>query len=274
MTFIPPLLIEFPRIDPVAIAIGPFSIRWYALAYIAGIVLGWQLMKVIARRPPKLMSADQCDDFVTWCTLGIVLGGRIGQVLFYQPGYYLQHPLEIIMIWRGGMAFHGGLIGVLLAIWWSGRQTGAGFLRVGDVVASVVPIGLFFGRIANFVNGELWGRVADVPWAMVFPDAGPWPRHPSQLYEAALEGAVLFAILMVLVFRTRLRERPGFIGGAFLVGYAIARSVCEFFREPEVDDVFGLITMGQFLSLPMVLGGLWLMVTARPMKRPTPPAPG
>ena len=152
-----PLLIDYPEFDPVAIALGPISIRWYALAYITGIVLGWQLMKVIARRPPWLMSDDQCDDFVVWCTLGIVLGGRIGHVIFYQPLFYLEHPLEIVMVWRGGMSFHGGLLGVFVAIWWTARQAKVGFLRLGDVVAPVVPIGLFFGRIANFINGELWG---------------------------------------------------------------------------------------------------------------------
>jgi len=269
-----PLLIQFPEFSPIAIEIGPIAIRWYALAYIAGIVLGWQLMKVIARRPPKLMTDEQCDDFVVWCTLGIVLGGRIGHVIFYQPLFYLEHPLEILMVWRGGMSFHGGLLGVFVAIWWTGRRTGAGFLRVGDAVASVVPIGLFFGRIANFVNGELWGRITDVSWAMVFPTGGPFPRHPSQLYEAFLEGLVLLAVMMVLVFRTRLRERPGFIGGAFLVGYALARSFCELFREPDANLGFlwGGITMGQLLSLPMIVVGAWLMWRAKPLTGERRPA--
>jgi phosphatidylglycerol:prolipoprotein diacylglycerol transferase len=269
-----PLLIEFPEFDPVAIALGPITIRWYALAYITGIVLGWQLMKVIARRPPKVMSDEQCDDFVVWCTLGIVLGGRLGHVVFYQPLFYLEHPLEIFMVWRGGMSFHGGLIGVFVAIWWTGRQVGAGFLRLGDVVAPVVPIGLFFGRIANFINGELWGRITDVPWAMIFPTGGPFPRHPSQLYEASLEGIVLFSIMMVLVFRTRLRERPGFVGGAFLVCYGLARSSMEFFREPDANLGFlwDFITMGQLLSLPMIVAGAWLMWRAKPMQPEKRPA--
>jgi phosphatidylglycerol:prolipoprotein diacylglycerol transferase len=269
-----PLLIDYPEFNPVAIALGPITIRWYALAYITGIVLGWQLMKVIARRPPRLMSDEQCDDFVVWCTLGIVLGGRIGHVLFYQPLFYLEHPLEIVMVWRGGMSFHGGLIGVFVAIWWTGRRAGVGFLRLGDVVAPVVPIGLFFGRIANFINGELWGRITDVPWAMIFPTGGPIPRHPSQLYEAVCEGIVLFTIMMLLVFRTRLRDRPGFIGGAFLVLYGIARSSMEFFREPDANLGFlwDFITMGQLLSLPMIAVGAWLMWTAKPMERPPAPA--
>jgi phosphatidylglycerol:prolipoprotein diacylglycerol transferase len=263
----------FPNIDPVAIQIGPFAIKWYALAYIAGIVLGWRLLKRLARVPPRAMSDQQADDFVVWATLGVVLGGRIGYVLFYRPGHFLFHPWEIPMLWQGGMSFHGGLIGVLLAIWWFGRSNGIPFLTLGDGVAAVTPIGLFFGRIANFVNGELWGRVSDAPWAMVFPTGGPLPRHPSQLYQAFFEGVCLFAATMAFAWRPAFRARAGFVGGVFILGYAIARIVGELFREPDAQlgYILGFITMGQILSLPMVAIGAWLIVNAReaaPQTRP------
>jgi phosphatidylglycerol---prolipoprotein diacylglyceryl transferase len=263
----------FPDIDPVAIQIGPFAIKWYALAYIAGIVLGWQLLKRLSRVAPAIMSDQQADDFVVWATLGVVLGGRIGYVLFYRPGHFLFHPLEILQLWQGGMSFHGGLIGVLLAMWLFGRRYSIPFLRLGDGVAAVTPIGLFFGRIANFVNGELWGRASDMPWAMVFPTGGPVPRHPSQLYQAFFEGACLFAATMAVAWRPSLRARPGFIGGVFVFGYGVARIVGELFREPDpqLGYILGFITMGQILSVPMVAAGLWLIRNARALPAATRP---
>ena len=268
-------LIPYPEIDPVLVQLGPFAIRWYALAYIAGLVIGWRIMRTVSQQQPRLLTTAKIDDFLLWAALGVILGGRLGYVLFYRPLFYFTHPQDLIAVWQGGMSFHGGLLGVFVAIWWTARQAKVGFLRLGDVVAPVVPIGLFFGRIANFINGELWGRVTDVPWAMIFPTGGPIPRHPSQLYEAFCEGIVLFSIMMVLVFRTRLRERPGFVGGAFLVLYGLARSSMEFFREPDANLGFILldfITMGQLLSLPMIAVGLWLMWNAKPMQRPPAPA--
>ncbi|NQW12020.1 MAG: prolipoprotein diacylglyceryl transferase [Alphaproteobacteria bacterium] len=256
------LAIPFPVIDPIAVAIGPFAIRWYALAYIAGIMIGWRYALWLAARPPAYFTPKLLDDFVLYATLGVVLGGRAGYVLFYNPAYFLQNPLEIFMVWNGGMSFHGGMLGVVAAIVLFARQTKAPILAIGDIVAAAAPIGLFFGRIANFINGELFGRAAgDVPWAMVFPRGGPEPRHPSQLYEAALEGGVLFVILLVLARRPGVRARPGIVVGAFLIGYGVFRSTVEFFREPDahLGFVFALVTMGQVLSLPMILFGVFLI---------------
>lgn len=258
------LTIAFPNIDPVAIELGPFAVRWYALAYITGILLGWQYALHLIRRPPYVMSREALDDFIVWATVGIILGGRLGYVLFYKPGYYIEHPLEVLYIWHGGMSFHGGMLGVISAIILFARQRGVSMFALGDVISAVAPIGLFFGRIANFINGELFGRPTDVPWAMVFPHGGPEPRHPSQLYQAALEGIVLFAVLAVLAHRVELRRRPGFIGGAFLCGYGIARITGEFFREPDahLGFIIGPVTMGQLLSLPMLIAGAWLIVSS------------
>lgn len=251
----------FPAIDPVAIQIGPIGIRWYALAYIAGIVLGWRLAIAYAARKPEVMTRTQVDDFLVWVTVGIILGGRLGYVLFYRPGFYIYQPWEALFLWRGGMSFHGGLAGVLIAAWLFARRVGADPFRVGDMVACVAPIGLFFGRLANFINGELWGRISDVPWAMVFPTGGPLPRHPSQLYQAFLEGIVLFTVMMLIAWRPSVRARPGFAGGVFLTGYAIARIIGELFREPDpqLGFILGFVTMGQILSLPMLAVGIWLM---------------
>jgi phosphatidylglycerol:prolipoprotein diacylglycerol transferase len=205
------------------------------------------------------------DDFVTWTTLGIILGGRLGYVLFYRPGYYITAPWEALYVWQGGMSFHGGMLGVVLAALWFCRRQGLRPLRFGDRVAPVVPIGLGLGRLANFINGELWGRVTDVPWAMVFPTGGPEPRHPSQLYQAAMEGVLLFVLLNILVRIPGLREREGFVTGAFLAGYGLARLVGEVFRQPDahLGFLFAGATMGQILSLPMILAGGWLMLRAR-----------
>jgi phosphatidylglycerol:prolipoprotein diacylglycerol transferase len=259
------LAIPFPAIDPVLVEVGPLVIRWYALAYIAGIVLGWRLARRLATLRPVAATPEQIDDFVTWVTLGIILGGRLGYVLFYRPGYYLFHPLEILAVWQGGMSFHGGAVGVILAIFLFARRHRLDMLALADRTTAVVPIGLFFGRLANFINGELWGRVADVPWAMVFPHAGPEPRHPSQLYQAGLEGLALFALLMALVWNPAIRARRGFVSGAFLAGYGAARLVGELFRQPDahLGFLFAGATMGQLLSVPMVLVGAWLMLRAK-----------
>jgi phosphatidylglycerol:prolipoprotein diacylglycerol transferase len=262
----PLFAIPFPAIDPVAIAIGPVAIRWYALAYIGSLLLGWRYCLALADRPPHFVRRRDIDDFLVWATLGIVLGGRAGYVLFYNSAYYLAHPIEALYLWHGGMSFHGGALGVTLAIWAFGRARGIPLLAFADIICAAVPIGLFFGRIANFINGELFGRVTDVPWAIVFPAGGPLPRHPSQLYQAALEGAALFAVLMWLVWRPAVRARRGVLSGSFLAGYGVARSIGEMFRQPDafLGFLFAGATMGQLLSVPMILVGAWLMLRARP----------
>ena len=254
------LTIPFPAIDPVLIAIGPFAIRWYALAYIAGLLIGWRYCVAIARRPPHVIDPPLLDDFLVWVTLGVVLGGRIGYVLFYNLPYYSGNPLQALELWKGGMSFHGGAIGVVIALALFTRKHRINLLRLGDILVCAVPIGLFFGRLANFINGELYGRPTDVPWAMVFPrDPSQEPRHPSQLYEATLEGIILFTILFILQRFTRARERSGLSSGVVLMGYGIARIIGEFFREPDPQLGFilgGSITMGQLLSVPLVLIGI------------------
>jgi phosphatidylglycerol:prolipoprotein diacylglycerol transferase len=254
----------FPNLDPVALQIGPLAIRWYALAYIAGIVLGWRYAIRLTQQNPVFIDRTSLDDFIVWVTLGIILGGRLGYVFFYQPSRYLEHPLEALYVWQGGMSFHGGLIGVLLAVYLFARKRGIPGLALGDLVAIVAPIGLLFGRIANFINGELWGRQTDVAWGMIFPNGGPVPRHPSQLYEAAFEGVILFLIMAWVAERTDWRRYPGRAGGIFLCGYAVARMSGELFREPDAFLGFfiGGITMGQILSLPMLIVGLYLILTS------------
>ncbi|SLN74512.1 Prolipoprotein diacylglyceryl transferase [Oceanibacterium hippocampi] len=256
--------IPFPVIDPILLQIGPFAIRWYALAYIAGLVLGWRYLLWFARRDWTPFQDKDVDDFLVWATLGVVLGGRTGYVLFYNFGYYLQNPGDILMVWQGGMSFHGGLIGVVLAVVLFTRLRGIPTLSFGDYVACVAPIGLFFGRIANFINAELYGRVSDAPWAMVFPGGGPLPRHPSQLYEALLEGALLFLLLLLASRTPRIRQTPGAMLGILLAGYAAARMFIELFREPDpqIGFLWSGITMGQLLSLPMLLIGLWFFLRA------------
>jgi phosphatidylglycerol---prolipoprotein diacylglyceryl transferase len=258
---IPVLL--FPQIDPVIVQIGPFGIRWYAMAYIAGLVIGWRLMRRLVTQPPEVATALQVDDFLTWATLGVVLGGRLGYVFFYQPSAFLTDPIRILQVWTGGMSFHGGMLGVSLATIWFCRRNSIPLLGFADRLAVVAPIGLCFGRLANFVNGELWGRPAPdwLPWAMIFPTGGPVARHPSQLYQALLEGAVLFAVLFWLSRREWARARAGLLTGVFLLGYGLARITGEFFREPDSFLGFlpGGITMGQLLSIPMVLIGIWLI---------------
>ncbi len=262
---IPVLL--FPQFDPVLIQFGPFSIRWYALAYIASLLLGWRLVRRLVRLPPAVATPIQVDDFLTWAVLGVVLGGRLGYVLFYQPGTYLAHPLQIFAVWEGGMSFHGGMLGVATAIIVYCRRNQIPLLGFADRIAIVAPLGLGLGRIANFINGELWGRPAPdwLPWAMIFPRAGLVPRHPSQIYQALLEGLILLLLMLALSRRETLRRRFGLLTGIFLCGYAVARIIGEFFREP--DAFLGFLafgsTMGQILSVPMFLAGLWLIVRAR-----------
>jgi phosphatidylglycerol:prolipoprotein diacylglycerol transferase len=257
--------IPFPAIDPTLIEIGPIVIRWYALAYIAGIVIGWRLARVLVQRTPQVATAEQVDDYVTWATLGIILGGRLGYVLFYRPGYYVTAPWEALAVWHGGMSFHGGALGVIVATFLFARRNGIDWVGFADRIVCVVPIGLFFGRLANFINGELWGRVTDVPWAMVFPTGGPEPRHPSQLYQAGLEGICLFVVLMSLARSEWVRARPGILSGGFLAGYGVARSIGELFRQPDAHLGFLLAgaTMGQLLSVPMILAGAWLIQHGR-----------
>ena len=264
----PVLVIPYPTFDPVLLQLGPFAIRWYALAYIFGILIGWAYARLLIRST-KLwgrkapMTVTDFDDFVLWVTIGIILGGRIGYVLFYNLPYFIEHPIEIVQLWNGGMSFHGGFIGCVLAVLLFGYTRGISVLSLGDITCAVGPIGLFLGRLANFINGELWGRPTDVPWAMIFPSGGPIPRHPSQLYEAALEGLLLLAVLALLV-RGGALKRPGLIIGSFAVGYALARTFCEFFREPDAQLGFlwGGATMGQLLSVPLFLAGLCFIVYA------------
>ncbi|MGH6968487.1 MAG: prolipoprotein diacylglyceryl transferase [Stellaceae bacterium] len=260
------LAIPFPPLDPIALSLGPFVVRWYALAYIAGLVIGWRYCLWIASQKPRVARREDIDDFLVWATLGVILGGRTGYVLFYRPEFYFANPSEILKLWHGGMSFHGGALGVLVAIWLFTRQRKIPLLAFADIIAPAVPIGLFFGRIANFINDELWGRVTDVPWAMVFPsDPLHLPRHPSQLYEATLEGLVLFAILFFVLRRTDARQRPGTLSGTFLIGYAVARIIGECFRQPDANlgFIFLGITMGQILSVPVLILGGWLLWRAR-----------
>ncbi len=262
--------IPLPAIDPVAIRIGPLAVRWYALAYVAGLLLAVFYAKWILRRERffapggPFMRPEDMDDYMLWAMLGVVLGGRLGYVLFYAPSYFVTHPADIVKLWRGGMSFHGGFLGVLVATWVFARRRGIPFWRMMDVIAAATPIGLLLGRVANFINGELWGRPTDVPWAIVFPKAGAEPRHPSQLYEAALEGVVLFVVLHVLVRRGAL-TRPGLVAGVFALGYGLSRFFVEFFREPDRHLGYlccGWLTMGMVLSVPLMLIGAWLVARA------------
>lgn len=256
-------MLKYPVIDPVAIHLGPIPIHWYGISYVVGIVTAWWLLNKRAEKDFRWMP-NQVADLVFYATLGIIIGGRLGSVIFYNLPYYLAHPVDIIKINQGGMSFHGGLIGVLFAIWYFGRTTKKGFFTVSDFLAPVVPIGLFCGRIANFINGELWGAPSNLPWAMVFPGphAGGIPRHPSQLYEALLEGVLLFIILWCY----SARPRPTMsVSGLFLLGYGVFRTAVEFVREPDANIgylAFGWVTMGQVLSLPMIIAGITLLVLA------------
>ncbi len=262
--------IPYPVIDPVAFEIGPLSVRWYGLAYMVGILLGWLYGRYLVSRPELWggkppMTVAQADDFLLWITLGIVLGGRLGFVLFYEPSFFWQNPAEIPAVWHGGMSFHGGLLGVVLAVYLFSRIKNISPLSLGDVASAATPFGLFFGRLANFINAEVVGRVSEVPWAMVFPGAGDEPRHPSQLYEAFLEGIVLFTILRIATHRYHALTRPGMVFGLFLLFYGLFRSLTEFVREPHPGHPLdiGFLTPGIAYSVPMMLIGLWLIWRAR-----------
>jgi phosphatidylglycerol---prolipoprotein diacylglyceryl transferase len=274
----PFLAIAFPVFDPIAIQIGPIAIRWYALAYIGGIVLGWIYARALLKSEklwggPAPISLPQLDDFILWVTVGIIVGGRTGYVLFYNPGFFVQHPAEIFELWKGGMSFHGGFLGCVAAVMLFARKNNISILSLGDITTAVGPIGLFLGRLANFINSELWGRAADpgLPWAMVFPNGGDVPRHPSQLYEAGLEGILLFTVLAVMI-RIGALKRPGLILGSFIAIYALARIAGEFFREPDpqLGFLWGGLTMGMLLSVPMIIAGLILIVLAWRRKAPSP----
>ncbi len=260
-------MLIFPDIDPIALQIGPLAIRWYALSYLVGILLGWAYIRWLDRKQTSpLLTKEQLDDMVVWGVLGIILGGRMGYILFYNFPYFLDNPGEILQVWQGGMSFHGGMLGIILAFYLFSRKNKLSFLSVMDRIAAAAPIGLFFGRLANFVNGELFGRVTDSPLGMVFPRGGDLPRHPSQLYEAALEGLVLFVILFLLARYANALKKPGLIGGLFLAGYGLARFTVEFFREPDAQlGVLAMgFSMGQWLSIPMILlGGIIALCAAR-----------
>jgi len=277
------LALSFPQFDPVAISLGPFfgfgpiDIKWYGLAYVAGLILGWLYIRRLLTTPrlwrneTPPFDVAKVDDLLLYMTAGVILGGRLGYVLFYEPGTYIADPVSILMINKGGMAFHGALLGTIAAIWLFSRNQGVNLWSTGDLCAAAVPIGLFFGRIANFINGELFGRVSDVPWAMVFPDAWklhgavePATRHPSQLYEAVMEGLILFIVLRILTHSRGALRTPGIVGGVFLAGYGIARIIAELFREPHAGHALniGPFTAGQMYSIPMVIVGTLLIMRA------------
>lgn len=257
----------FPDIDPVLIHIGPFAIRWYALGYVAGILIGWRYITSMARNQALWplrgapASPAQIDDLILWITLGIIVGGRLGHVFFYTPSLVVTDPLEVFKTWKGGMSFHGGVLGVLIATLLFARVNKVDVFRLGDVITAAAPIGIFFVRIANFINGELWGRPTSLPWGVVFPDAGIMPRHPSQIYEALLEGLLLFIILRIATHHAKLLNRRGVVAGMFFLGYAVSRILLENVREPDAympNFPLGL-TMGMMLSIPMAIGGAWLI---------------
>jgi phosphatidylglycerol:prolipoprotein diacylglycerol transferase len=258
------IAIPYPAIDPVALHLGPLSIKWYGLAYVAGLLLGWLYLRRLLAQPRLWQDnkppfpPDIADDLFIWVAAGVVLGGRLGHILLYEPSYYWQNPVEILKIWHGGMAFHGGLLGTVVAMWLFARHRGVQPLSVMDLVSAAVPIGLFFGRLANFVNAEVVGKESSVPWAMVFPGSGPNPRHPSQVYEAVLEGLVLFLILRVLTHRKDALKRPGTVGSVFLIGYGSFRFFCEFFKLDEYRQGLGNLplSLGMIYSLPMIAIGL------------------
>lgn len=263
--------LNFPNIDPEAFSIGPVSIKWYGLAYMAGLILGWLYVRRLLSTPqlwrnntPPL-TIDRVDDLLLYITLAVIVGGRLGQVLLYEPGYYFSNPAEILKTWRGGMSFHGALIGSAIAILIFARQYKVSARTVMDLCCAAVPFGLFFGRVANFINSEHWGRTTDAAIGMVFPNGGPEPRHPSQLYEAALEGLVMIVIMRIMTHNVLGLKQPGLVAGVWLVWYAIARFICEFFREPEPIHALNIepFTAGQFYCLPMLALGIYFIVTAR-----------
>lgn len=265
-------LLTFPDLDPIIVSIGPFDVRWYGLSYVAGILLGWYYAKWLLSRAhfwqtaQAPLSQKDIDDFVLWAAVGIVAGGRLGYILFYDFSTILSNPARMFQVWNGGMSFHGGLIGTLLAMIMFAKLRKINVWSLFDITCAAAPIGIFFGRIANFINGELWGKLANVPWAFIFPTGGPFPRHPSQLYEAALEGLLLFIILLVMAAQFEQLKRPGTIAGVFLIGYGAARIFVEFFRQPDEHIGYvlgGWLTMGMILSLPLLAVGALAMVKAR-----------
>jgi phosphatidylglycerol:prolipoprotein diacylglycerol transferase len=272
--------IPFPNIDPVLLTIGPLAIHWYGIGYIVGILFAWWYARRLASNPTLWpggalpMKPDDIDDFVVWAAIGVVLGGRTGYILFYDLPRYLANPLDVFAVWQGGMSFHGGLLGVLLAMILFSRSRGIRTWTLFDVVCAGVPVGLGLVRLANFINSELWGKLTSLPWAVEFPNGGPFPRHPTQIYEALLEGLVLFSVLRFLTHSRHRLVTPGFVAGAFVAGYGLARIVVEFFREPDKQLGYLLgtdwLTMGMVLSTPMVLIGLWAMATAK--RAPAPVA--
>ena len=271
---LPLAALPFPNIDPVIVQIGPLAIHWYGVAYIVGILFAWWYGKRLVTNPRLWpdgrlpMKPEDLDDFIVWAAAGVVLGGRIGYVLFYDLARYLEHPLDIFAVWQGGMSFHGGFLGTVLAIILFARSRGISVWTMFDVIAAGVPVALGLVRLTNFINSELWGRPTDVPWAIEFPTGGPFTRHPSQLYEAALEGLVLFLVLRILTHSFLKLKSPGFVSGAFVAGYGASRIFVEFFREPDqqIGYLFGgWLTMGMVLSVPMVLIGIWAMLRAKPV---------
>jgi phosphatidylglycerol:prolipoprotein diacylglycerol transferase len=271
-----PIDFESLGVGPIALDLGFFQLRWYSLAYLAGILLGWWYCLKMLAKPGAPMARRHADDMVFYGTLGVILGGRIGYVLFYRPEFYAANPLEIFQLWDGGMSFHGGAAGTSVAMFYLAWKNKLSVLRVHDYVSCVVPIGLFLGRLANFVNGELWGRETNVAWAVVFPTGGPVGRHPSQLYEAGLEGLLLFAILGFLFWRTDARYKPGLLTGVFVLGYGLCRFFVEFFRQPDagLENLSWGLTMGQTLTLPMILAGLYLIATAKGRRQRVEPIAG
>jgi phosphatidylglycerol---prolipoprotein diacylglyceryl transferase len=269
-------------LGPVALDLGFFQLRWYSLAYLVGILAGWWYCLKLLSRPGAPMARRHADDMVFYGTLGVILGGRIGYVLFYRPEFYIENPLEILQLWDGGMSFHGGAAGTSIAMFYLAWKNKLNVLRVHDYVSCVVPFALFLGRLANFVNAELWGRPTDVPWAIRFPEnvdgvtiLGP-PRHPSQLYEAGLEGLLLLAVLAFLFWRTDARYKPGLLTGVFVLGYGLSRFLVEFYRQPDqgLENLSWGLTMGQTLTLPMILAGLYLIVTAKGRRQRVEPIAG
>ncbi|WP_343518521.1 prolipoprotein diacylglyceryl transferase [Sphingomonas sp.] len=273
--------IQFSQLglDPVALDLGFFQLKWYSLAYIAGILIGWWYLLKLLAQPGAPMARRHADDMVFYATIGIIVGGRLGYAIFYQPQLFVE-PLKLLQLWEGGMSFHGGVIGVTLAILWLCRKEKLSWLRVHDYVACCVPFGLFFGRLANFVNGELWGHQTNVAWAIVFErTGGNVPRHPSQLYEAGLEGLLLFAVLWFLFWKTEARYQPGKLVGTFLLGYGLSRWFVEFFREHDSQfdgTIFATpgLHMGQLLTVPMIVGGLYLIATAKKRRERVEPIAG
>lgn len=269
--------LPFPRIDPVIVQIGPLAIHWYGLGYIAGILFAWwYARRLIANQRlwpggQVPLKPEDADDFLVWAAIGVVAGGRIGYILFYDLQRYIANPQDILAVWQGGMSFHGGFLGTTLAMILFARRRGVSVWTLFDVVSAGVPVALGLVRIANFVNSELWGKLTSVPWAFEFPNGGPFPRHPTQLYEAGLEGLVLFLVLRIVTHRYLKLGSPGFVCGAFVTGYGLARIFVEFFREPDQQIGYllgGWLTMGMMLSAPMVLAGIWAMATARPAAEP------